>query len=142
MTQAVAAIGTQLLKGDGGSPENFTAVAEVMKLKGPQESMATIDVTNLDSVNGTKEFIQGLHDGGTVTFTVNYRTTHEPLRVFGPASNYKIQLPAVGSPAVTLGHLSFQAVVTKFSRDFDETKQLTVDLELQVSGVVTFTAGS
>ncbi len=141
MTQAVAALGTKLLKGDGASPENFTAVAEVKSLKGPSESMDTIDVTNLDSA-GSKEFIQGLHDAGEVSFTVNWNPSHESLRTFGPVSNWKIQLPSTGTPPTPLGHLEFAGVVTKFDRDFDESKQLTVDITIKVSGQVTFVAGS
>jgi hypothetical protein len=114
-------------------------VAEVKKLKGPTETLEVIEVTNLDS-QGTKEFIQGLHDGGEVTFAVNYNISHEPLRVFGPPLNYRIQMPLVGG--VTLGHLSFAGIVTKFDRDFDETKEMLVDMTLKVTGLVTFVAGS
>lgn len=137
MTQAVAALGTKLKR--EVTPGTFVTVAEVKKLKGPTESLESIEVTNQDS-QGTKEFIQGLHDGGEITFSVNYNVGHEPLRVFGPPTNWRIVLPPVSG--VSIGWLSFQANVTKFDRDFDETKELSIDVTLKVSGLVTFTAGA
>lgn len=138
MTQAVAALGTKLKKETPAGSGTYVTVAEVKKLKGPTESLDSIEVTNQDSA-GTKEYIQGLHDGGEVTFTVNYNVGHEPLRTFGPPVAWRIVLPLVSG--VSLGYLSFMANVTKFDRDFDETKELSVDVTLKVSGLVTFTAG-
>lgn len=138
-SSATAALGTQLKKESTPGSGVFNLVAEVMKLKGPTESMDTIEVTNLDS-QGTKEFIQGLHDPGELSFSVNYNITHEALRVFGPPVNWQIYLPLVNG--VTLGHLSFAGFVTKFDRSFDEKSQLMVDMTIRVTGIVTFTAGS
>jgi hypothetical protein len=138
-SHATAAIGTILKRESPAGSGVYAAVAEVMKLKGPTEALETIEVTNLDS-QGTREYIQGLHDGGEVTFGVNWNTGHEVLRVFGPPVNWQIYLPLVNG--VTLGHLSFAAFVTKFDRNFDEKSQLTVDMTLKVTGFVTFTAGS
>lgn len=138
-SSATAAIGTILKKETVSGSGVFTAVAEVMKLKGPTETLDTIEVTNLDS-QGTKEFIQGLHDGGDVSFSVNYNVTHEPLRVFGPPVNWQIYLPLVNG--VTLGHLSFAGFLTKFDRSFDEKSQLIVDMSIKVTGLVSFTQGS
>lgn len=71
-TAAVRAIGTLLQRGDGGGPENFTTVAEVVDISGPGMSVETIDTTSHESAGGWREYISGLADGGEVSFEINY----------------------------------------------------------------------
>lgn len=121
------------------TPVTYTAVASVRTLKGPSQSRATIDVTSLDS-GGAKEYIVGLTDSGTVSFTIDYNpTAHEALRALTTINPFKIDLPGV---TTSLGSLTFDGVVTKFEWDFDETKQMTASVEIQVTGAVAFTAGA
>jgi hypothetical protein len=72
MSNATAGPGFLLQKGDGASPENFTTVAEVKDLNGPQDKTDTHDVTNQSSPNNTEEIIPGLIRPGTVAFDVNH----------------------------------------------------------------------
>lgn len=71
-SNAVAAIGTALKIGDGGTPENFTTIAEVKDISGPGTTLDTIEVTSHDSTGGYKEYIPSLKDGGEVTFDMNF----------------------------------------------------------------------
>src|SRR3972149_3346383 len=50
----------------------WEAVAEVKTISGPTMSREMIDVTNLDSTGGYREFIPSFRDGGTVTLSMNY----------------------------------------------------------------------
>ena len=71
MTQAVSSNGTLLKMGDGGSPEAFTTIAEVLDITGPQLEAGTEEVTNQDSA-GWREYIVTLLSGGEVSFDVNW----------------------------------------------------------------------
>jgi hypothetical protein len=71
MSKAIAAIGTQLKSGDGGSPEAFVNLGEVLDITGPEGTLAELDVTNHSSPNDFKEYIPGVLDAGTVTFEMN-----------------------------------------------------------------------
>ena len=74
-TSAIAAFGTFLKQGDGGTPEAFTTIAEVRDISGPELVSETVEVTNHDSVDGWKEYVATLLGGGAVTFGVNYIPT-------------------------------------------------------------------
>lgn len=66
MTNAKHALGTQLQMSDGASPPVFTTIASIVSITGPSISADTIDVTNMDSPGGWKEFIAGLIEGGEI----------------------------------------------------------------------------
>lgn len=72
MGDAYIGHGTLLQRGDGGGPEVFTTVAEVLNISGPSLSRDTVDVTTMDSPDQWREFIAGLKDGGELTFDVVY----------------------------------------------------------------------
>lgn len=70
MTQAF--LGNFFFKrGDGGSPEAFTTVAEVFEIGGLGESNDLVDTTNFDSA-GAREYIGGLADGSEISVSCNY----------------------------------------------------------------------
>jgi predicted secreted protein len=75
-SQAIFAQGTLLKIGDGGSPsESFTTIAEVKSITGPGLTSDSLDVTTHDTSDGYREFIQGLKDGGTLDFDINFVPT-------------------------------------------------------------------
>lgn len=69
-------IGAQLLIGDGGSPESFTAVANVKSIQWNGRDVAEIDFTHLGSDSGYKEFKPGFKDPGSVSLTLHFDPTH------------------------------------------------------------------
>lgn len=70
-----AAFGTELKIGDGGSPENFTTIAEVVEVTGPPLSADTADTTNHDSTDAYEESVVTVLRTGEVTFDINYLPT-------------------------------------------------------------------
>ena len=56
--------------GDAASPQGFTALAKVVNMKPPSKSKADIEVTNLQSAGGYREYIAGLKESGECTVTV------------------------------------------------------------------------
>ena len=140
MADELHGYGVQLQMGDGGSPEVFAPVARVRKLNGPGVSVDTSDVTTLDS-GKWKEFLDGLIDGGEVSFNIVFNpqeATHGPQSGLwkkmteGGRHNFKVVFPDTST-------LAFAALVTKFTPDYDETKEIAADITLKVSGEITFT---
>jgi hypothetical protein len=74
---AFHAYGTQLLVGDGASPEVFEAVADVVSIAPGDMSTAVIEKTHLRSPAAHREKLAGLRDSGPFTVRCNYRPKHE-----------------------------------------------------------------
>lgn len=60
-----------LYRGDGGSPEVFTAVCQVFGISGLGEANEQIDATTFCS-RGVKEYIAGLADGTEFNLEMNF----------------------------------------------------------------------
>lgn len=71
-TQADIGIGTVFEMATLAAPTVFTAIGEIFNLTPPAFTDATIDVTNFDSPNNTREFIPGLTEPGSASFEMNY----------------------------------------------------------------------
>jgi hypothetical protein len=69
-SQAVIANGCKFLRGDGGTPEVFTEVAETFDVGTGAASAPDIDVSHLGSV--AREKRGGLPDFGSATVQMNY----------------------------------------------------------------------
>jgi hypothetical protein len=75
MSDGISAFGTALQIGNGGTPEAFTTIAEVINISGPTLSLETIDVTSHGSTDAWREFVAGLKDPGEITFDINFVPT-------------------------------------------------------------------
>lgn len=67
MSDAFSSVGTVLKI---GSP--LVAVAEVTSINGANLTRGTIEVTNLDSIGGYREFISSFRDGGEMAVELNF----------------------------------------------------------------------
>lgn len=139
-SSAFWAYGSTLQLGDGGSPEAFTSIAEIINLTPPQMSRDDIDVTSNSSSDGYREFIGGLRDGGEVAIEANWlpsNATHDDvtglLSTFHTNTNhnFKIILPN------TLATISFAGFVTAFEPDLQVEEQGKLNATIKVSGKVT-----
>src|ERR1041385_3321323 len=68
-SQAIIANGTTFLRGDGGSPEVFTAVPEVSKIEPGSPTSNDVDVSHLTS--SAQELRTGLQRFGAMSVTFN-----------------------------------------------------------------------
>lgn len=71
-SNAFSGVGTKFKRSNMLSSPTFTAIAEVNSISGPDKSRGTIDVTNLDSASGYREFIPGFRDAGQVSLNMNF----------------------------------------------------------------------
>ena len=116
---AYSSFGTLLKRGDGGSPESFATIGEVLDIKGPELEADTEDSTNHSSTDGWDESIVTILKGGELTFDINYlpeNATHNLatgfLKDFNNRTkrNFQLVFPNPGNTTWNFG-----AFVTKFS---------------------------
>lgn len=139
MSNAQAGIGSQFKRGDGASSESFTAIAEVINITGPALTRDFIDVTNLDSVDGYREFITGFRDSGEVTITANWTrdgyvdmmTDYES----DDSVNYQIVIADTGNTT-----LDFAGYVTGMPMTIPTGAQITMDITVKITGQVALTS--
>lgn len=137
MSNAISGVGTIIQKWNGTSA--WEAIAEVTNISGPGMTRDLIEVTNLDSVGGYREFIGGFRDGGNVVLSMNY--TREGLDSFladfesDVPQNYEIVLPDGTS-------LEFEGFVQEFPLTIPTDSQITMETTIKVTGAVTVNSGA
>lgn len=137
MTQAKSSFGTLLQMGDGGAPEAFTTVAEVLDISGPELARDTEEVTNHSSPSGYEEFISTIKRSGEVTFPINFipgHATHDQstgliaLIESGVLKNWRLILSTTGS------RWAFAALVTNFAGESPVVGKQGGNVTLKISG--------
>jgi len=140
MSDAIASVGTQFRRYDP-STTSWVRQAEVLSINGPTKTRETIDVTNLDSTGGYREFIASFRDGGTVQLSMNFtRATYEQMNddfEDDEAKNYEIVLPDAETTT-----LEFVAFVTDLPLAIAVGNQVTADVTLKVTGQPVLNSGS
>jgi predicted secreted protein len=138
MTNAVSSVGALLKKYTGTA---WVSVGEVINISGPTMSRETIDVTSLASTGGYREFIVGLRDPGTLTFTMNFtRSDYDAMKADFESDtevDYEMILP---DDDVTT--LEFSGLVTELPLNLDSSSQITCNITIKVTGQVTVNSGS
>ena len=144
MGDAYIGRGTLLQRGDGGGPEAFTTVAEVLNISGPSISRDAVDVTTMDSPDQYREFIGGLLDGGEVTFDVVYDPVDPTIE---PVAGLLSELALVSGQAATNWQLvfsdpasttwAFPAIVTGIEPAESIDDKVMLSVTLKISGKVT-----
>lgn len=139
MTNAITAIGALLKKYDTST--GWASVGEVTTISGPNMSRETIDVTSLASTGGYREFITGLRNPGTLTFTMNFnRTDYDTMKTdfdSDDAVDYELILPDTEKTS-----LEFSALVTELPLNLDPASQITCNVTFQITGSITINSGS
>lgn len=135
------AYGSKFQIGNGGSPETFADVAEIIDITPPNMERDDIDVTNQQSTDGWKEFLPGWRDGGEVSFDCNWLpndSTQDEIsglvKSFNTDTrqNFRVVLP--GSVAT----LAFSGFVKGVEPDLPLEEQGQISFTVKVSGKVTF----
>lgn len=141
VAQADTGYGATFERGDGASPESFTAVAEVISITPPQLSREEVDRTHLSSPDSYNEFIGGMRDGGTPTITMAFlpgdTTNADILSDFhddaSDTHNYQISYPD-GST------WEFAAFVSGYAAgEIANNERITAEVTFRISGKPTLT---
>lgn len=131
-SNAFAGVGTVFKRG-------IVAVAEISSISGPNISRGHIDVTNLDSTGGYREFISGFRDAGEVTLTMNF--TFATWQDFkddidnDDAVAYSITLPNTEGTII-----SFDGLVTSLGMAIPFDDKVTSDVTIKIDSVLTISS--
>lgn len=74
---AFVGYGSQLLVGDGMSPETFEAVADIVEITPGDGTTGVVDKTHLRSPDRHREKLLTLRDSGAFALKANWRPSHE-----------------------------------------------------------------
>lgn len=130
--------GVTLKIGDGGGPEVFTAIEDVVDINGPDGTAAEIPTTHLASTR--TEFLMGLPDEGSISATCNYspdntqQTALKTARDAQTLTNFELLLPDTGATV-----FSFAAYVMQWSQAFATNSKGVLNVTLRITGEVTIT---
>lgn len=128
MTDAIAGVGTVFTR-------DSVAIAEIRNITGPGMTRAFIDVSNLDSTGGYREFIAGFRDGGELTFSMNFTIGgYDDLLLDYESESiqsYELILPDSGATT-----FSFSGFVTNLPLNITPDDAVTVDVTIKISGQV------
>ena len=136
-TKAKSGVGALLRYFRGSAWVNF---GEVTNINGPTMSRATHDVTSLASTGGFREFITGLRDPGTLTFTMWFvRADYDAaLTNFNADDLEDMELILPDDEHTTL---EFSGYVTELPLTVPEGP-MAVNVTIKISGQVTVNSGT
>lgn len=139
MTEAISAFGTLLKIGDGsGPPENFTNIAEVRDIAGPNLSLDVEDVTSHTSAGGWEEVVATILRSGQVTFDCNFvpaDATHDPSTgLIADMVNRVLRTFQLVFPDTATTTWEFSAYVVGFNPAEPVAGSLSAAIALKISG--------
>jgi predicted secreted protein len=125
--------GTLLKRGDGGTPQVYTAIANPTSITPPGLDRDTYDTTTHGTPNRYRTFIGGLVDGGETSADINYEPAeHDSLMDdFEDAQPRSWQIVFPDDLGTTW---TFDAILTGFEPDAPHDDLLTATITLKVSG--------
>lgn len=141
-TAARLGYGTLFRRGDGGSPEVFTTILEVIEISDFGAERELVEVTSHDSPNSFREYILGLKDGSEFNVTANYvpsHSTHSPttgvIADFDNSSTKNYQLVFPTNPTET-AQAALLCMAWTIAPPIDS--QMTLNLTFKVTGNITW----
>ncbi len=131
-SDAFAGVGTVFKRG-------AVAIAEITSISGPNLTRGTIDVTNLDSTNGYREFIAGFRDGGEVTLSMNFTmaTWQDFKDDFDSDDAVTYSIVLGNTEENTFG---FDAFITSLGMAVPFDDKVSSDVTLKIDGELTITS--
>ena len=126
-----------LERGNGTSPETWAQIAEVINIPGFGAMSDLVEVTHLNSPNGSKEYISGLDDGIEMAITANFRPDHATQ---SPVNGLIRDQLNKSRPNFRLSHpawpndWTFRALVRGFSVDLAPNEAQTATFTLKITG--------
>ena len=135
---AILGFGTKFRRWSGTS---WQTIANVVSIDGPTMTRDTVDVTNLDSILGYKEFLGGLRDGGSISLTMQFqRTCFNYLKTDFENSNtvnYEIVLPDTDKTS-----FEFKGLVTNLGISVAVSDSVKANVTIKISSKVTVNSGT
>lgn len=113
-----------------------SAIAELTSIGGLELSAETIDVTNLSSGGGYREFIGGFKDAGEVSVSgfFNPSDTNGQMALYNAFESGSTDTYSIIFPAALGATWSFSGVVTAFSTGAELEEAVSFEATIKVSG--------
>lgn len=146
-SKGFSAQGTVLAYSLTESPLAYTQVAELKTINLGGIKLDSTDVTNMESLNATKEKIPTLIDPGDISLAGNYIPHSQSQQALLAALQnrsiipWQITLPPAsisGAGDTNPAQLSFNGFMTELAIDLDVTKEATFSAKIQITGVIAF----
>jgi len=139
-SNAISGVGIELRRYNTGT-NKWERLAEILSYDGPNKKRDTIDVTNMDSAGGYKEFIGGFRESGDLKCSMNFtRDTYDLMNDdFESETKQTYELAIPDDDNTTM---SFLGLVMDLGFKADTSKQVTADVTIKVSGQITINSGS
>ncbi len=134
--------GTQLKQETAPNSGIYEILSEMQTINGPNEDIAITEVTNHDSANFVREWINGLIDPGSLTGTANALYGDTPQDNFYAAlhARQRTRYQVLPSPAGAAGLYQLLGLPIKHGLVFpSDGKQQTVAIDIKLTSLVTFT---
>ena len=135
-SNAISGVGTKFYRWGTSA---WARITEILSVQGPGSSREVIDVTNLDSADGYREFIGSFRDGGDVQLRMNYtRAGFDTMKDDFDDDDkqyYQIVLPDGTS-------IEFAGLVQEVPLTINVGEQIAMDVTIKVSGKVVVNAGT
>jgi len=127
-----AGVGSTFLRG-------IAAVAEIISITGPNLSKACIDISDLNSTSGYREFIGGFKDSGEVTLEMKftYTTWNAFKGDFDAVAPVAYSIVFSDTTATTF---AFNGVVTGLTAAIPMDDKVTSSVTIKIAGPITVTA--
>ena len=119
------------ISADGGS--TWASPGEATSLTPPAFAVDAIDVTHMQSANGTREFIPGLMDPGEASVEMNFMPGSEGEALILSVLRTKIKARCTFPAGETV---TFDAIITGYAPAAPMDDKMTATLTVKVSGVV------
>jgi len=139
MSSAVSGFGTKL-NWDGVDLDELTSIS------GPSQSLDTIDVTSHDSTSAFKEFVNGLLDGGEISFEGNFVSGDSDGQIAmhtdfqaGSVKTWIIKHPAWVESSHEYPQITGSGYVTSFALSYPHDGKISVSGTIKVTGKPTLT---
>lgn len=115
------------------SGTSSTAVAGITKISGPKYKGDDIDISDMDSASGFREFVPGLVDAGEVDLDLNYTKAQTSLlnAQWRTTASYKIIYP-------DSSNFSFTGFMTGLEPESQDDDKISSKATFKISGVPTF----
>jgi hypothetical protein len=129
---AVAAMGSQILR-------NGAAIAEVINIDLSGAKLDLVDVTNMSSTLGYKEWLPTLREGGEVSCEANLTTANALTTLQADFDGNIVQAWAFTVSTPIISTCSFNAYVMDIGVKLAHDKQAILNFKLKVTGPKVFT---
>jgi len=136
-SNAFAGVGTTFQRWDG---HDWQIIAEVRAITGPSANKGVIDVTSLDTEEGSREYISGFKQGGEVNLALTFtRDTYELMKEDFEAQyeeDYAIVFDDIDNCFV-----EFLGLVSKLPLEITSDDAIKANVTMVVTGPIEFGTG-